>query len=469
MSDAGTRREPAADGGPRRGRLRRAGAWLLRALRRRWYVAAILAGVLAALWAAKDRMLFTPVEGFTLHEPDARYDALFPYYVELCAVSQFRSDTMGSGGSPGHAVMYLKGACRDVDQPFPMLRRCRGNVTDPDDPEHGAGISVNRWFRNVNWVAFDGRGQFFGALPGPGQRVTYERVVQASRAAIDAGIFRGIKLWPNPSGAEDADRLEFVVRHSAGTDFALRYARSGLCGRVPVEPEMLDEIIHFLNDLNRKFATGAVDYRWNGYHDNCVHTLRNALAAASIDEPISVWASKLRQLFHLAIPANEAIHLAALGTKGPIDSYPAIFADDPMRNALLEFGWLPTRHGAVLVSLPVYPDNDVFDPRPRLLVFQGPMTLRTTRQLLKMLDEPRFTELEPNLAHFAQVYRDILAKRDETDVGASLRGDRYRRVRRRYFSVIEAASHDVERMQAELGAAPAGRAARRDPASSAGR
>jgi hypothetical protein len=252
----------------------------------------------------------------------------------------------------------------------------------------------------------------------------------------------------------DADRVEFVIRHSIGTDFALRYARSGLCGRVPIEAAMLDEIIHYLNDLNRKFATGAIDYVWNAYHDNCVHTLRNALAAASIDEPISVRASKLRQLFHLAIPANEAIHLAALGTKGPIDSFPDIFADDPMRNAMLEFGWLPTRHGAVLVSLPVYADNDVFDPQPRLLVFQGPLTLRTTRQLLKMLDEPRFTEVAPNLAHFERVYRDILAKQDQADPFQSLRGDRYRRVRRRYFEVIGAALDDVQRMQTQLRAVP---------------
>jgi len=434
--------------------VRRVADWMTRVARRRWYVGAALAACAVLLWLAKDRLLFRPVEGFTLHEPEARYEALFPYYVELCAVSQFRSDTKGSGGSPGHAVMYLKGACRDTDAPYPRLRRCPGNVTDPNDPGHGAGISVNRWFRSANWVAFAGRGQFFGEDLGPGQRVTPERLEQAARAAIAAGVFRGIELWPNPSQAEDADRIEFVVRHSAGTDFALRYARSGLCGRVPVEPEMLDEMIHFLNDLNREFATGAVDFVWNGYHDNCVHTLRNALAAASVAEPISVRASKLRQLFHLAIPANEAIRLAALGTKGPIDSFADIFASDPMRNAMLEFGWLPTRHGAMLVSLPVYPDNDVFDPQPRLLVFQGPVTLRTTRQLLKMLDEPRFTELAPNLAHFVQIYRDILAQREQKDVLQSVRGDRYRRARRRYFEVITAAMQDVQRMQAQLGTAP---------------
>ena len=430
--------------------LRRGARMLGRTARRYWYVGAGVAGLVLLFPFVADRLLFAPSEGFAYHEPDARYEALFPYYVELCAFSQFRSDKLGSGGSPGHAVMYLKGACRDTEAPFPTLRRCRGNATDPHAPEHGVGISVNRWFRNVNWVAFDGRVQFYGEDLAPDEVVTHAHLERAARDAIAAGVYRGIELWPYPGQRGDGDLLDFVTRQSAGTDFVLRYARSALCGRVPVTAEMLDEMIHFLNDLNREFATGAVDYRWNGYHDNCVHTLRNALAAASIGDPISVRASKLRQLFHLAIPANEAINLAATATHGSIDSYTDIFSDDATRNALLEFGWLPTRHGGVLVSLPVHPLNEIFDPRPRLMVFQGPVTKRTTERLLKMLDDPRFTDLEPNLAHFAQVYRDILAQRADKDLLAAVRGDRYRRVRRRYFSVIEEELHDVERMQAAL-------------------
>ena len=96
-------------------------------------------------------------------------------------------------------------------------------------------------------------------------------------------------------------------------------------------------------------------------------------------EPISVRLTRLLQVFNLAVPANEAIGLAALGTLGPVDSYPRIFRDDPMRNALLEFGWLPTRHGALLISLPVLAENELFDPQPRLLVFQGPVTMVSCR------------------------------------------------------------------------------------------
>ena len=160
----------------------------------------------------------------------------------------------------------------------------------------------------MNWLAFDGRGLFFDGQIESGEAV--------SREAIDAGVYRGVELWPYPTETPSSTLLDFVMNHSAGTDFALRYARSALCGRVPVEPEMLDEIVHFLNDLNREFATGTEDYRWSGYADNCVHTLRNALAAASVWEPISVRVAKLLQIFHLAVPANEAINLAALGTAG---------------------------------------------------------------------------------------------------------------------------------------------------------
>ena len=69
---------------------------------------------------------------------------------------------------------------------------------------------------------------------------------------------------------------------------------------------MLDEVIAFLNDKNREYAEGDAHYNWSVWADNCVHTLRNALAAANIWSPLSVQAVKLRQIFNLALPANES-------------------------------------------------------------------------------------------------------------------------------------------------------------------
>ena len=56
----------------------------------------------------------------------------------------------------GHAILYIKGACKDDEAPFPQLRRCRSVGTRLKDPERGAGVSVNQLFKNVNWVATPG-------------------------------------------------------------------------------------------------------------------------------------------------------------------------------------------------------------------------------------------------------------------------------------------------------------------------
>ena len=89
---------------------------------------------------------------------------------------------------------------------------------------------------------------------------------------------------------------------------------------------MLDQVIAFLNDKNREYAEGEADYNWSVWADNCMHTLRNALAAANIWSPLSVRAVKFRQIFNLAIPANEFVNLAELMTQGDIDDYRRDFA-----------------------------------------------------------------------------------------------------------------------------------------------
>ena len=73
--------------------------------------------------------------------------------------------------------------------------------------------------------------------------------------------------------------------------------------------------------------------------------------AANGDPRVSVQAVKFRQLFNLAVPANEFVNLAELGTEGNVDDYREIQQDGPARDALHEFHWLPTRHGALLKTL----------------------------------------------------------------------------------------------------------------------
>jgi len=322
---------------------------------------------------------------------------------------------------------------------------------DLDDPEHGAGVSVNRWFRNVNWVAVPGKTLFYEGNLEPGERLTQAHFDATVREAVDADVFRGVELHEYPTEAGEPTLEDFVGRWSLATDFALRFARTVVCARLPVTGPMLDETIDFLNGLNHEFATGEVDYQWSGLSDNCVHTLRNALAAASVWSPLSVRAIKLRQIFNLAIPANEFVNLASLGNAGPIDDYGEVYGTTEQRDALLEFGWLPTRHGALLKTLPVHPENDLYDTTFRLVVLQSPFRRGQTRSTLRLLSDERAVDLEANLRHFAEVYDAILASRDEEGFGlASLRGDRYRRVRRRYYDYVAAQRAEVADMLERL-------------------
>jgi hypothetical protein len=379
--------------------------------------------------------------------PDPVYEELFPYYVDLCTISQF-SRRDGRQGNPfGHALFYIKGACKDENAAFPQLRRCRSKAIFLDDPEHGAGVSVGRWFRNVNWIAVPGYKLVFPGNLEPGQRLTQAHFGATVREAIAKGVYDGVELHEGWTRGENRSLEEFVANHSISADFAVQFARNVFCARVPVTEPVLDEIIAFLNDKNREYATGKADYSWNALTDNCVHTVRNALAAANLWPPLSVRETKIMHLLNLAVPANEFVNLARLAAEGPLADYEEIQSEGPLRDALHEFKWLPTRHGALLKTLPVHQPNDVFETRFRLFAVQSPFSMGRSAAALRLLSDPRFVDLEANLRHFRDKYRAILADQDyRTDPLASVRGTPYRRVERLHLDYIQAQLLEVEEL-----------------------
>jgi hypothetical protein len=380
------------------------------------------------------------------------YEQLFGRYVELCALSQYRSFEHGEGGVPGHAVMYLKGACKDESAGHPSLRRCRSRATTRDDPEHGAGISVNRYFGNVNWIAIPSRSLFFdGNLEegAPLDQAAFDRTLQDS---FDSGVFEGVEILPSYPTPNERSLEDFVATNSLATDFALRFSRTVHCARMPIREEMLSDIVDYLNQVNLEYAAGLADYSWSGYSDNCVHLLRNALAAASIWRPISVNDAKLRQLANLAVPANEFVNLADLGANGPLADGREVYRNDEARDALLDFDWLPRRHGAIVTIKPVHVPNELYDTAYRMFVLDNPLTFGVTKNGLDLIDDPRFTDLQTNLEHFRGVYEAILARGEDLIAGGflPLRGIRYLRPTRRYYGYVEAQLEEVNLMLEHL-------------------
>jgi len=420
--------------------------------------AALLAGITLLLSGCGDdgiisRFMLKLDRIIVERRPDPAYDQLFPYYVELCATSQFRSKLKGEGGLAGHAVMYIKGACKDEQATLPQLRRCRVVATDLHDPEHGAGISVGRWFQNVNWVAIPGYDLFYKGNLKPGEPLTQAHFDATVRDVISKGVYKGIKFHASPSVGADPNLDDFVANEGIGTDLALQFARSVFCARLPITEPMLNEIIAFLNDKNQEYFSGEADYNWSVWADNCAHTLRNALAAANIWSPLSVRAVKFRQIFNLAVPANEFVNLAEISTEGDIEDYRRIQQYGPERDAFHEFHWLPTRHGALLKTLPIHEPNDLYDTTFRLFTLQSPFRMSKTQRAVDLLSDDRFVNLDANLRYFHEKYGTILASHDERrDMLASVRGTPYRRVERLYYGYIRTQRAEVEGMIDRLAA-----------------
>jgi hypothetical protein len=244
--------------------------------------------------------------------------------------------------------------------------------------------------------------------PRTGGTVDTRPLPAVEQQAIAKGIYRGVTLHRFEGATSDTELRAFLERAGIGTDLALQFARSVFCARLPVTEAMLEPIIKFLNDKNREYAEGEADYNWSAWADNCSHTMRNALAAANVWSPLSVRTTKIRQIFNLAIPANEFVNLAELMTEGDIEDYREILRDGPRRDAFHEFDWLPTRQGALLKTLPVHDPNDLYDTTFRLFTLQSPLLRGKTQRAIDLLSDERFVDLNTNLHYFARRYNAIL-------------------------------------------------------------
>ena len=316
-----------------------------------------------------------------LRLPEPAYEEIFPYYAELCAVSRFDRLGVEHGGAAGHAVLYLKGACREEGAPFPTLRMCPEVVNDLQDPRHGVGVSVNAAYKNVNWVAYPGRRLFFSGNLSRGQTLTQEHFDATVRSIVDLGVLRGVDVdekrlvFTHP----EAPLEERIAESLMGTDVAIRFARSLWCASVPLKRAQMERAVGHLNELNRGYASGAASYDYSLYYDNCVRALHDSLAAAGVWEPVKERSRFLGQVFQMKVPANELGQLSERITRFPIDDFDAVRKDGAASASLGAFGWLPTRHGALLKSAPVHRPNELYDTSLQMFVVEGPGERATGR------------------------------------------------------------------------------------------
>src|SRR5919198_1029739 len=250
-----------------------------------------------------------------------RYDRLYPFYVEVCALTQLAERGEKPGGSAGHAAMYLHGVEIDATAGHPRLRV----VPDGASPDAGVGVSVNRSFANANWIAIPGRDEFFGGALGPQDRVDRKRYDEVVARLARSSVYDGIGLTEAAlRGRPPAmTEREFTVRKSIGTDFAFTWARTAYAARLPLPRPAMVRLVAYLNALNER--AGSHGYRWDALTNNCSHVVHNAVAAAGVWDPKRIRASSAlgvaldvlgvaaavarRRVADLAFPANTFVRL----------------------------------------------------------------------------------------------------------------------------------------------------------------
>ncbi|MBI3514264.1 MAG: hypothetical protein HY060_09415 [Proteobacteria bacterium] len=376
----------------------------------RWRVleAVMLAAVLAGCAGMKPPDIVASNE--------AQYVALYPYYAEVCAVSQiqkkpgFGADIRGGPG--GHAVLYLNGVCRDRGANYPTVKLCDGAPAEGQ----GVGLSVNAHYRNANWVAVEGRDFFYGGDLGPTERLTrlaYRRAQEAAQAqgVLDGVQFHDVVFDDMPPGTA---RRDWMYEVSIGTDYAVGFARDRYCARVPLSRARMGRVVGFLNDLNAPYRDGRKTYEWSVLANNCSHTIHNALSAVGIWEPWETDRFVLISAFDFPVPKNELVNLLRRTNDLPLDDPAALYGDPAARAAVLADGVVPTAPGALASFQPVIRDNDVYDTDLSLIFYDEPVFGGYEPRLRAMFAEPRYIDLAANLRHFAEVYRRAHTRRYNT-------------------------------------------------------
>ena len=361
---------------------------------------------------------------------EAAYVAIFPYYLEYCAVSEFDKKKgigleIDSGGPGGHSVFYLNGVCRVAGAGYPEIALCEG---DPK-PGQGVGISVNDHFSNANWVATEGRDFFYRGGLRPNEALTRARFASTVTRAGAMGIYNGVVFHPDafkgkPAGMSQRD---YQYEVSVATDYAIGFGRDRYCARVPTDRAHMRTVVDYLNSRNAPYRAGNSVFHWNVLRDNCAHLAHNALARIGLWPEIPTNRPWLAAAFDFPVPRNEFVNLMRrtneLDDTGPED-------DDNARAALRLGDGIAARAGGLAVAEPVIQDNEIYNTRLRMIFYDDPSIGRYPRRFAALFADPRYTDLRANLAWFAARYTAIL--------GQSPRPGEHKAFDARYFEEIAA-------------------------------
>jgi hypothetical protein len=337
----------------------------------------------------------------------ALYAGIFPYYIEVCALSGMKKKPGFGfeyrGGPGGHAVVYLNGVCRDPKQSYPTVQICDGTEPSADS---GVGLSSNGHFSNAVWVATPGRDFFFNGALRQDEGVTLASYNRTQVRAQQLGILNGVRFHKDafddlPAGMT---RHDFMYEASVATDYGISLGRGRFCARLPVSQAQMQRVVTFLSAQNAQYRDGKREFEMTVVTDNCSHFTHNVLAAAGLWEEWPTDRFVLISALSFPVPKNEFVNQIRRSNDLPIDDPVSLFRDVATRQALQRGDWLPAGPGAIATATPIRSVNEIYDTDVNLIFYDSPIPGSFQRYFDHIASNRRYTDLEDNLRYFASVY-----------------------------------------------------------------
>jgi hypothetical protein len=352
----------------------------------------------------------------------ASYEDHFPVYFEYCTGTQWKLQSGDIGGTPGHGLTYIHGLCKDYSSPYPQVIPCDKvpSVQRKKFPHEGVGISLDKNFSNVMWVAIPGRNlTLFGDLKP--QAITNDDLDRHIEKITSLEVFKGVRsksdlLKPLQYGSDEY--LRTIATDTAGTDHAVNWARELHCVKIPAPRSSLDAVTKFLNDSNKTYRTGK-EYEWSKLSNNCVHISINQSHAMGINDAIKTDQKFIKKLMNMALPANGFLMYADQ----------TVLAGEPSKRelarALSEKDFYPVQVGSIMEEHKVFPSGEYFNTED-LEVLTAPRILKpwkllsTPRKYAKKYMTPQNSKLKENAQMWALRYEKLLGKLKSSERGSKL-------------------------------------------------
>lgn len=352
----------------------------------------------------------------------AAYEDHFPVYFEYCSGTQWKLQNGEKGGIPGHGFTYIHGLCKDYRSSYPQVIPCSEVSPELREkyPHDGVGVSLDKNFSNVMWVAVPGRDLTFY---GESERkpITHADVQKVIQRVIDLKVFQDVVHKgekPRSLPFNSPEYLESVADETLGTEYAVAWARELHCARIPAPVESLPAVAKFLNESNNQYKEGP-GYEWSKVSDNCAHLAINSSHAMGINDSIKTSQGGIKKLFNMALPTNTFLMYADLSA---LKKKPSL---RKLEKALNNKGFTPVQVGSIIENHPAFPSGEKFNtddlkvltaPRPK-----SPLKfLATPEKYEKKYMTSQNSDLKANAEMWQAHYQKLIDKLSNEQKGSVL-------------------------------------------------